>query len=67
MKMKVKTIAKIVGVCVGSYWIGKMVGASIGAKAVLNKYTDVIPEDAFEVKLVDNAVVSLTVTAKKRK
>lgn len=67
MKMKLKNIFAVATVAVGAYWIGKMVGANAGAKAVLNKYTDVISDEQFEVKLVDNALASLTVTAKKGK
>lgn len=67
MKMKIKNAFVIASMCVGAYWIGKIAGATVGAKAVLNQYTDVIPDERFEVKLIDNAIASLTVNTKKGK
>ena len=57
----------MVGMVIGAYWLGKTKGARLGAKAVMDTYADNIPEDTFTIKILDNAVCTLTATAKKGK
>ena len=66
--MKVKTIVKIGCLMLGSYWLGKMFGVGYGAKTVLNKYTNIIPEDEVVIHMVDKpGLIDVYVTAKKGK
>lgn len=61
-----KKIIATIGMLTGAYWVGKVVGAKFGAKAVLDSYADVIPDDTFEIKLVDNKKCVFSTTAKKK-
>ena len=63
--MKFKKIIMIAGALAGTYLVGKLVGAKFGAEAVLNKYSELIPDDTFTVTLVDNKAYSVTTIAKK--
>lgn len=65
--MRFKTIVTVGCLLVGSYWTGKAVGAHDGAKTVLNKYKDIIPDKELVVKLIDKVGFKMTVTAKKDK
>ena len=65
--MKFKKALVIAGALVAAYFVGKVGGAKVGAKAVLDTYADNIPDDTFTVKLVDNAICTVTTVAKKGK
>ena len=63
--MKVKKVVGFACALVGAYWVGKIVGVNDGAKDVLTKYADVIPDDTTTVNVVNNALITMSVTAKK--
>lgn len=65
--MKLKKVFVIAGAIMTAYLVGKVSGARIGAKAVLDTYEDKIPDDTFTVKLVDNVACTVTTVAKKGK
>lgn len=65
--MSFKKVVKFACALVGAYWVGKLIGVNDGAKAVLNKYGDVIPDDSVTVNVMNNALLAMTVTTKKTK
>lgn len=65
--MKAKNIITMGALLIGTYWTGKIVGAHEGAKAALDKYGDLIPDEEITVKLIDKAKYVMSVTAKKAK
>jgi hypothetical protein len=63
--MKAKKVIGFACALVGAYFVGKIVGVNDGAKAVLDKYAENIPDESTTVNLVNNALVTMSVTAKK--
>ena len=63
--MKLKKVIITAGVIGGVYLIGKAVGAHDTAKAMLDEYADVIPENSLTINVLNKAGFKMSVTAVK--